>query len=342
MSLTAGNPLVTIVTPLYNVEEYVSQTIESLSVQTYSNWELVIVDDGSTDTSYSIVEQYSEKDNRIKLYSRSRNPKGGSTCRNIGIEKSQGDFIIFLDADDILFPLCLENRVRIMQQQTDLDFCVFQMDMISEEAELKGKLLTHESDNYLYSFLSYRLPWAITCPIWKSSFLKEKLNGFDEQFPRLQDPELHTRALLVEDVKFKVFYDPSHLDCSYRFFRKKGNITNVLIGFDLYTDMVYARIVSRPDKEDCIKSLFDLYNAIVLHYSIVEKEDMAANIGIMRKINKSYFDKGIIDKKEYRKTQMFLNYIRYKLYKSKLVDSLILRLGFDHFYGYRFDKKDNE
>lgn len=93
-------PLVSIITPLYNSEKYIAETIESVLAQTYSNWEMIIVDDCSKDNSTKIVEEYQKKDRRIKLYRNEIN-KGVSYTRNRAIDLSQGKYIAFLDSDDL-------------------------------------------------------------------------------------------------------------------------------------------------------------------------------------------------------------------------------------------------
>ena len=94
--------LISIVTPMYNGEKYVEETIQSVLKQTYPNWEMVIVDDGSKDNGPSIVEKYAQTDNRIKLLRQSN--AGSSAARNNGLKHVQGRFVCFLDSDDFWEP----------------------------------------------------------------------------------------------------------------------------------------------------------------------------------------------------------------------------------------------
>ncbi|MDN3671922.1 glycosyltransferase family 2 protein [Flavobacterium branchiarum] len=92
---------VSIITPLYNSESFIAETIQSVIAQTYNNWEMLIVDDCSTDNSKSIIEDFSKHDDRIK-YFKTNSPSGSPTIpRNIGIEMASGRFIAFLDSDDL-------------------------------------------------------------------------------------------------------------------------------------------------------------------------------------------------------------------------------------------------
>lgn len=326
---------ISIVTPLFNNEKYVSETIFSVINQTYTDWEMVIIDDGSTDGSYDIVKNFASKDSRIRLYHRERLPKGGNVCRNIGIEKSRGKYIIFLDADDLLYPSCLENRVKLMESKKDLDFAVFQMDTFSPSGKIKDRILTHHSENYLYSFLSHNLPWQTTCPIWNINFLKEVLVGFDERFLRLQDPEFHTRALLVKNVKFEVYSGIEYTDCSYRVDYKNPNLSLFLDGCKLYIETFIEKIKKRADKKECINALGGFFDNIYSHYSTSSKEDMKFNIPKITYINKFFASNQLIPKKLYFKAQLFLICIKYNLFNSKLFNFTLRKLGFNNFYGYQ-------
>ena len=103
--------LVTIVTPCYNSQQTILQTIESVIKQTYPNWEMLIVDDCSTDGTADIVKRYENIDSRIKYFKTELNSGSPSLPRNIGIDNAQGKYIAFLDADDIWLPNKLEFHV---------------------------------------------------------------------------------------------------------------------------------------------------------------------------------------------------------------------------------------
>ncbi len=96
------NNLVSIITPTYNSAKYIAQTIQSVQNQTYTNWEMIIVDDGSTDNTKEIVAQFASKDNRIKPFQMATN-SGPAKARNTGIKNATGKYMTFLDADDIWF-----------------------------------------------------------------------------------------------------------------------------------------------------------------------------------------------------------------------------------------------
>ncbi len=107
--------LVSIITPLYNGEKYLSQTIESVLAQTYPHWEMIIINDGSKDNSEAIAREYAEKDSRIQVFNQ---PNGGSAAaRNNGIHRAEGRYIALLDADDLWEPTFLEMQLALMKEK---------------------------------------------------------------------------------------------------------------------------------------------------------------------------------------------------------------------------------
>lgn len=129
--------LVSIVVPVYNTEKYVAETINSVISQTYTNWELILVDDCSTDLSFGICNSFSQKDPRIKALRLAKN-SGALAARNKGIELSKGKFLCFLDSDDTFEPNKLEIQVKFMQKFGHaVSFTMFQR--ITESGEFLGK-----------------------------------------------------------------------------------------------------------------------------------------------------------------------------------------------------------
>ncbi|MDA9069410.1 glycosyltransferase [Flavobacteriaceae bacterium] len=223
--------VISIIIPVFNRSGIIENTLDSVINQSYTNWECILVDDGSNDNSVEILNKYKSIDGRFKVYSRPENTiKGAPTCRNIGIFKAVGEHVVFLDSDDTLEKHCLENRVQKFKVNPDKDFLIFPMGVMRDGHVSKKEITSKTS--YLEEFLSYRLPWSIMCPIWKRDFLI-KLKGFKEGYPRLNDPELMIRALLVQNVKFIVFNDEEYDTIYY------PSISN----WTLITDKYYDSLV---------------------------------------------------------------------------------------------------
>ena len=103
--------LISIITPMYNGARFIARTIDSVIVQTYPNWEMIIVDDGSKDNSPEIVNDYVRRDPRIHLI---RKTNGGSaSARNMGLKASLGRYVCFLDSDDLWLPEMLEQQISL-------------------------------------------------------------------------------------------------------------------------------------------------------------------------------------------------------------------------------------
>ncbi len=106
------NDTVSIIIPVYNMEKYVEKTILSILNQSYSSFEVIIIDDGSTDDSYSICKKYADEDQRIKLYSQANS--GVSAARNAGIKYANGKYLIFVDSDDELLENSIQSRIATL------------------------------------------------------------------------------------------------------------------------------------------------------------------------------------------------------------------------------------
>ncbi|MCQ2344594.1 MAG: glycosyltransferase [Paludibacteraceae bacterium] len=112
--MDANNRKVSIITPLYNGSRFVAQTIESVIAQTYQDWEMIIINDGSNDNGPAICREYAAKDARIKVFDQ---PNGGSaSARNNGIRRALGRYIALLDADDTWMPYFLESQLDFMRE----------------------------------------------------------------------------------------------------------------------------------------------------------------------------------------------------------------------------------
>lgn len=107
--------MVSIITPAYNASGYITETIDSIKNQTYEDWELIVIDDCSTDNTVEVVNQYQLQDKRIRLI-RAEINGGVATARNLGLQVAKGDYIAFLDSDDLWKPEKLEKQLAFMQR----------------------------------------------------------------------------------------------------------------------------------------------------------------------------------------------------------------------------------
>ncbi|MCO5237726.1 MAG: glycosyltransferase family 2 protein [Chitinophagaceae bacterium] len=201
--LIKSTPIISVVIPSYNKARYLPSTVQTVLSQTLKDWELIIVDDNSTDGSVELIKEFALTDTRIKFVVSEEN-KGANYCRNVGIKMARGAFLMFLDADDLLTHFCLFQRFSEMQKNDQYDFIVFPTGTFYKEiGDSDRDWKTPEHVNHLHLFLQHRLPWNISSPFWKTAFVLKE-GGFDENMNWLQDVEFHTRMLLVKGVRYKV------------------------------------------------------------------------------------------------------------------------------------------
>ena len=131
-----NNDLVSIIMPVFNDERNLFSSISSVLSQTYTNWELLVIDDSSTDCSSQIIADYCSRDARIKLFSTNK-PSGSPTLpRNIGLEHSKGRFIAFLDSDDRWMPTKLETQIALFAEKPDALIVFSNYKMMDEQGGL--------------------------------------------------------------------------------------------------------------------------------------------------------------------------------------------------------------
>lgn len=183
----ANSPLISVVIPTFNSEIFIRETINSVLNQTYQNFEIIIIDDESTDNTVSILKEFSNKYNRIKYF---QIPHAGrpSVPRNYGTEKSNGEFIAFLDADDIWVKNKLEIQLKEFEKNPK-NILVYSMSVTFRDVNLFSA--NYEVLPLLYKVCRTKQDFitkgnSITCSsvLLKKEYFK-KVNGFDED-PKLQ------------------------------------------------------------------------------------------------------------------------------------------------------------
>ena len=125
--------LVSIITPVYNAEAFIGQTIQSVLAQTYADWELLLIDDCSKDNSSRIIRQYVQQDNRIKYHLLEKN-SGAAVARNTAISLARGEYLAFLDSDDLWVSDKLERQLAFMKQQ-DAGFVFSRIKMVDSKGD---------------------------------------------------------------------------------------------------------------------------------------------------------------------------------------------------------------
>jgi len=278
------NSLVSIIIPTYNRAHLIHEALDSVLSQIRTNWECIVIDDGSADATAKLMERYKTNDSRFQYYNRPENlNKGASSCRNYGASLAKGQYLIFLDSDDQLLPNCLANRVENAKRFPDNLFWVFAMTKETLPNNFVDKTIPVKED-YLKEFLSYQLHWGIMCVLWDVNFFK-KLNGFNANYPRLNDPELHIRAMLNANDKYKVFANQSP-DCIYRF--GGGAVGNTLHqnyfrSLLLFIPDMVVELKKYNKKEYIVYLRYYLLDYLITSYRFVGKKDNLKIFKIFKK-----------------------------------------------------------
>lgn len=183
--------IISIIIPFYNSEKYIKETLKSIQNQSFINFECILVDDGSTDSSNVIIQDFTRKDSRFKLFLRTENdPKGPSGCRNLGFRKSNGSYIQFFDSDDLMHPKHLEKKINAyLNQETDLVICQL-IEFDNDDFSKKYGLNKIDDFENLLNHLNGTTDYYLPCPLWKRNVIANDL------FP--------TQTKIYEDLIFNL------------------------------------------------------------------------------------------------------------------------------------------
>jgi glycosyltransferase involved in cell wall biosynthesis len=226
-------PLFSIVIPVFNKEKFVNKTLQSVLVQTFIDYEIIIVNDGSTDTSETIIKSF--KDERINYFFKEN--EGVGVARNFGIDKAKAEYICFLDADDYWYPTLLETMNQYLQKLPEQKVFACAIEIENKKKSFAAEYsIERKSDFELVNFFEASrkecVLWTSSVTIHKSVF--EKVGIFDSNIKKGEDTELWIRIGLQFPIVFiwkvlaKYIYDESSASRNLNYF------------FDNYTFEKYA------------------------------------------------------------------------------------------------------
>lgn len=207
--------------PVYKVERYVGKTIESLQGQTYTNWELWAVDDGSPDKSGEILEKYAAEDNRIHVIHKENG--GAPSARNAAIPKAQGKYLYFMDADDWAEPEMLGDMVALAEKnEAQLVVSAFYIDTYYSDTEKYTEIRRQPSQVFEsqreFRENAYRLfDWNLLYTPWNKLYLADYLREKNISFPTTFWDDFPYNLMVVKDVERVVVTEKAY----YHFIRKR-------------------------------------------------------------------------------------------------------------------------
>lgn len=237
--------------PFYNSEKYLAFAIQSILSQSYKKWELILVDDGSTDSSLEIAQDFANKDKRIRLISDGNNKKLPFRLNQL-INESKGDFVVRMDADDVMHPERLEKQLSFLKNHKKYDLVSSGLISIDNHNKVKG----YRGVNKLFdTFPNPSLNYPIVHPsvmARKSWYLR---NQYSEKYPRAEDFELWTRAITKNDFNMAVLPD------LLLYYREEGNLSKIKI-INTYKDLL--KIYSNYSKSKLDLDVFKIYFKIII------------------------------------------------------------------------------
>ncbi len=248
--------MISIIYPIYNVEAFLVKSIESILSQSYTDFEIIAINDGSTDKSYEIVSKYASLDNRIKLYNQSN--KGVSETRAVAISKAIGDYLLFVDSDD-----CLpQNALAILAENiSTVDIVIggysenYNKQNICRSLQISQELTSRE---YLNLILSEKIQWSLWGKLFKKNLF---LDVVAPPFKLGEDVSLLVQAI-VQSNKVKIISD-----CVYGYNYRIDSAVNKKATSDIVDVYLFRIWIS---------------NYLRNNYSLTEKEENDIEVFIVK------------------------------------------------------------
>lgn len=191
MKQVKNNPLLSVIMPVYNAEQYVTQAVESVLNQTYKKFEFIIVDDASTDSTSKILKDFKKTDKRITLI-RNKENLGVTKSLNKAIAKASGKYIVRMDADDWSDPQRFQLQKDLMEKNPNVVVSGSHIEVCDSKLETKYIRKYHHDDTNIRKHIFRYSPFAHPATIWKTNVLKKE--RYNETLTTSQDYELYFRV----------------------------------------------------------------------------------------------------------------------------------------------------
>lgn len=269
---------ISIIIPCYNIENYIKHTINSVLNQNYGEIELILINDGSTDRTFKILKEYEKKDNRIVVINKKNG--GVSSARNKGLEIAKGEYVYFLDGDDIIDKNLLKNAIKIFKDNEKVDIFSFGYDIVDENQTILKK---HSFDKYnnkiflgeefLNLYFTKKIRQNMCSFIVKRKILKENKIMFSKDIAYGEDQELQIKTLLKSK---KVYYDSK---CYFHYLKRLNSAVNKNISIkrlDLLKIFISIIDYIKTNTEDK-KTIINFNNYISIIYFFLLKEGKQKN-----------------------------------------------------------------
>ena len=255
-------PKVSVIIPVYNVEKYLRQCLDSVVNQTLKDIEIICIDDGSTDNSLNILKEYAQKDNRIKIISKKNG--GLSSARNAGLKFATGEFVGFVDSDDYIERETYENAYEIVYKY-NVDIVNWGANIIAEDNNYDTQMVKDAQKYHKIKLIglfnwSYELYNYTTVTVWNKIFRLNLIKQYDISFPEKllhEDHEFITKYILHSS---KVYYINQYY---YNYIQRKNSI----MGQQFYNEKANNRL-----------DMIDIFQNIYVYYKRFNALDANSNL----------------------------------------------------------------
>ena len=304
--------IISVVVPVYNAEKYLAKCVESILAQTYQNLEIILVDDGSIDSSPKMCDDYASKDKRIRVIHKENG--GASSARNAGLNVATGEFVAFVDGDDYIEQNMYELLLSKQQEGNyDLVFCRYNEDRSGTKIHYYEKCLSDfcQSGSLEYFFYKGKVKdgspivnyHSVNVCIWRALFRREVINSirFDENIKYLSEDMVFMLTILSQkDMKYglvdEYLYNYVLSNASTTHAAPKPFVQNAIVVADHL-----GRVLSQEDKEKYYDAfLMNIYcDAFMLKYHFGTNDDLSKikswaskhNYKKSKNFNKTFFQK---------------------------------------------------
>jgi len=279
-------PLISVVLPAYNGENYIESAVNSILEQSYANFELIIINDGSTDSTNEILSKYN--DSRIKLVSREN--RGLVASLNEGIDKSKGEYIARMDADDISLENRFQEQVKLMNEGYDLCGCHFHL--ITESGKLSSSRVVSIDPDFQSIILTRSVPFAHGSVMMRKSFLLENdLKYAEDECSSAEDYQLWVKC--------------------FESGAKIGNVDEYLFLYRDF-DLSLSKLNAKNNLKDAtnISRKFRMKNLTKIESDLQSRLKKSSPLNVFEQEQLAFFLFDSIFKRRLFKTKKYLNIIR--------------------------------
>ena len=276
--------LISIIVPVYNVEKYLDKCIQSILSQSYRDFELLLIDDGSTDTSGSICDKYASMDTRVRVFHKENG--GVSSARNLGIKEAIGDWITFIDSDDWIYADLLKSYINHFSYHADLYIQGFidsnGNQFVEKEAFWNGDDLIVKIDNIEHQLIGF-----VWNKLFRASIIKNNQLFFDEKITMIEDLLFVYNYMIHADSVLNI----PHIN--YYYWRHETSACFKKHSFDSWDNLIdkfYAFMMPFYDRhrnfaDRKLKVFYEL-SLDVLRSLYIDRLDTDIRLSFLRKLKK--------------------------------------------------------